>query len=120
MITRSFRMCLVLGALTLSLALAGLAEARSLSKTLARTGLLPQDMQIMTATTDSLFAGTPVAGARKDWTNAETGSRGNVEIRGFKDGCAVVSHVFRPGGAERTQQVDVIRCRAADGGWVEQ
>lgn len=96
----------------------GLAEAKPLSRMLAQSGLAPEDITMMTAAADTLFAGAPQPGAREDWQNTESGSRGNVQILSVGDGCAVLRHQFRPGGADRTQQVQNQRCRNAQGQWV--
>lgn len=106
-------------ALCLALLLAaGTVEARSLSKTLARTGLAPQDMTLMTATADRLFDPAPQAGQHRDWSNPESGSTGTVRILSVDGDCAVLLHEFHAAGRDRAQSVEMRRCRDAQGAWV--
>ncbi|HBS50470.1 MAG TPA: hypothetical protein DEA05_10510 [Rhodobacteraceae bacterium] len=107
-------------AAALTLAIAVPAGAKPLSRMLSDTGLTPADIATMTAAADALPAPGPVTGARRDWTNAESGSRGNVQVIGVQGACVTLRHQFRAGTVTRTGQVETQRCRDAQGAWVAQ
>lgn len=97
---------------------AGLAEAKPLSRMLAQTGLSPEDITMLSQATEALFRPAPKTGARQDWSNPESGSVGNVRIMAIEGQCATLRHQFRPGSANRTEQIETLRCRDAEGRWV--
>lgn len=94
------------------------SAAEPMAVTLAKTGLKPADIEMMTATAASLYeTGTPKVGSKAEWANSETGSRGIVELVGKRDNCVELLHYFRPANATRTQQYRAGRCKIADGKW---
>ena len=96
----------------------GHAAAKPLGVILAKTGLKPADIEMMTAAAVGLYeTATPKVGSKAEWTNAETGARGTVELVGKRDNCVELLHYFRPVNATRTQQYRVGRCKTANGTW---
>ncbi|WP_264210877.1 hypothetical protein [Leisingera thetidis] len=69
------------------------AAASPLSRILAESGLTPQDTNIMRQAEQSLLAeaqGEP--GKRAQWSNPDSGARGEVRVSGKDGGCLLLQH----------------------------
>ena len=102
-----------------TLGLSGAVQAKPLSRIISEMGLTPADFEVLSATSDAMFAsGAPSAGQEREWINEDTGSKGTIRVLGTQDNCVDLQHFVRPAGADQTRQVRTRRCRDASGNWV--
>lgn len=110
-------------ALILSLCLPALvappvAEAKSLSRLLASTGLAPDDFLSMGAAARSLYdRAEPAPGSTASWKNAQTGSKGTVRLEALSGGCAALLHTIEAVGKPEPQPIRTKQCKDANGNW---
>lgn len=95
-------------------------SAQPLSRMLASSGLTPEDFDMMGNYAATLYErGSPQAGARAQWANAETGAKGTVTLEKFEGNCASLLHEAQSANANaRAVQIRTRRCKNADGVWV--
>lgn len=97
---------------------AGQAGAESIAKTISRSGLTQEDVNIMTRAGASLYTGgTARVGDDAIWSNPGTNSHGMVEVTAVEGSCVTLAHRFRPANRTRTQTFESRRC-LADGKWI--
>jgi hypothetical protein len=105
-------------ALVLSMIAAPIAQAQTLGRILARTGLVQEDINIMVRTGASLYAaGDAEIGSDAIWSNPETRAFGMVEVIEIDANCVRIAHRFRTQQRPATQTVTSRRCRV-DNRWV--
>ncbi len=110
-------LCLAL--LISSLALT--ANAQTLSRILAKSGLSPEDFQLMGAAASTLYdVPSPRVGQSEQWKNPDTGSFGTAKLTTFKDGCAYILHKANPKGKDAVTEIRNRFCKSGDGKWVQQ
>ncbi|WP_170426747.1 hypothetical protein [Ruegeria arenilitoris] len=96
-----------------------LAQAKPISRIIAEMGLTPEDFSVVNATTTEILAGgMPQVGTERNWSNADTGSKGTVRVREVRDNCVHFQHFIQPAGAEQPREVRTRNCRDASGNWV--
>lgn len=109
------RACLVGLAIGL---LPALTQGAPLSKTLAATGLNPEDLAIMSAAGEKVYkAPQPKVGNQSSWENPKSGSNGTVEIDAVEGNCVILLHKFQARNRPNAQPVRVRWCKKADGAW---
>ncbi|MBS9718843.1 RT0821/Lpp0805 family surface protein [Pseudohalocynthiibacter aestuariivivens] len=92
-------------------------QAESIARMLRDTGLVQQDIDLMTEEAASLYKSTgKQIGDATEWENANTGARGAVEIVGIERNCVVLRHIFQTSKRSQ-QQINFRRCQTADGTW---
>jgi len=83
----------ILAAAAVAALVAAPAAANPLSRILAKSGLTPQDTNIMRQAEQSLLAeaqgGT---GKRATWINPDSGARGEVRVAGKEGSCLLLQH----------------------------
>jgi hypothetical protein len=103
---------------TLSFATVFSAQAETLGRTLARTGLVQEDINIMTRAGASLYAsGNAQVGSDAIWSNPETQAFGMVEVLEVDADCVRIAHRFRTQQRQATQTVTSRRC-LVDNRWI--
>ena len=97
------------------------AEAKSLSRILAETGLSSEDFDLMGQYAAGLYVrGAPQSGSSAKWTNEESGASGTVTLDKFADNCVWLRHEAMAGGGGKPVLIHTRRCKNADGIWVLQ
>lgn len=102
--------CLVAALLT-----ASGAQAQSLTRMLARSGLVQEDVNIMVQTAATLYSGgTAAVGHDVLWSNPATDAFGVAEIVEVQGDCVRVAYRFQTRRQPATQTVTTRRCKAGD------
>ncbi len=94
------------------------AVANPLSKTLRKTGLSPEDFDLMRQTAAELYVPAPQPNKSVKWSNAESGSYGTAKLDQVDGKCVVVNHLVHPKGAEKAEQIRTRLCQSGDGRWL--
>jgi surface antigen len=94
--------------------------AQPLSRMLANSGLSPEDFDVMGNYAATLYErGTPRAGSKASWKNAESGASGTVTLEKFEGNCASLLHEAQSARDNaRPVQIRTRRCKNTDGVWV--
>jgi len=96
-----------------------MAQAKTISRIIAESGLSPEDFDVMTATSEDLLSrDAPQIGREAEWINQDTGSRGTVRIGDVGQNCVTLLHFLRPAGATETRRISTRRCQDESGKWV--
>ncbi|MBQ4826960.1 hypothetical protein J4729_20780 [Leisingera sp. HS039] len=83
----------LIGILALAALAAAPAAANPLSRILAKSGLTPQDTNIMRQAEQSLLAEVQAGtGNRAEWTNPDSGAHGEVRVAGKEGDCLLLQH----------------------------
>lgn len=94
------------------------ADAQSLGRALARTGLVQEDVNIMVQTAATLYAsGDAAVGRDVIWTNPKTQAFGMAEITEVQGDCVRVAYRFQTRRKPATETIVTRRCRVG-GKWV--
>ncbi|AVO38981.1 hypothetical protein [Pukyongiella litopenaei] len=107
----------LIAALAAGIAATGVA-ANPLSKTLRKTGLSPEDFDIMRQAASVLYVPAPQPGKSVTWSNAKSGSHGSAQLDRVDGQCVVVDHRVHPKGAEKAEQLKTRLCQSGDGRWL--
>lgn len=94
------------------------AEANTILRQLARTGLTQEDLTIMMRQGGTLYTdrrATP--GSDTIWSNPATGAHGLVEVITVSGDCVTLAYKFRTTRRPAIQTVETRRC-LTDSGWV--
>lgn len=90
-------------------------QAQSLGRTLARTGLVQEDIDIMVRTGSTLYAsGNARVGSDVIWSNPGTQAFGMIEIVEVAGDCVRIAYRFQTRRQPKTQNVTTRRCRVGD------
>lgn len=109
----------LIAALAIALAAPVGVMAKPLSKILADSGLSPQDFELLTATEKELYTPTvKPTGTKLDWSNPETGARGEVTLAAVRGNCVFIEHAIYPTDATKPVELKPQMCKAADGRWL--
>ncbi len=102
-------------------AMSGAADAKSLSRILAETGLSSEDFDLMGQYASGLYQrGSPKTGASAQWVNGDSGASGTVTLQEVKGNCVLLRHEALAGGKDKPVLIHTRRCKNADGVWVLQ
>ncbi|MEX0287131.1 MAG: hypothetical protein AB3N23_21205 [Paracoccaceae bacterium] len=97
------------------------AEAQTISKIVRKTGLSPEDFNIMGEKAASLYdTANPQPGRIISWTNPDSGSHGRVRLAAMRKNCAFLQHFVHPKGAEKSTELRLQLCKDASGKWLLQ
>ena len=111
----------LLSACAILVAVSGAADAKSLGRILAETGLSSEDFDLMGQYAAGLYQrGTPKTGASVKWANGESGASGTVTLEAVKGDCVSLRHEATAGGRDKPVLIQTRRCKNADGVWVLQ
>ena len=111
----------ILSACAILVAMSGIADAKSLSRILAETGLSSEDFDIMGQYAAGLYErGTPKAGSRAQWSNDSSGAAGTVTLDAVSGKCVSLRHEATAAGKDKPVLIHTRRCKNADGIWVLQ
>ena len=98
--------------------LTSFASAQTIAKALSRSGLIQEDVDIMTNAAAELYqSGNAVVGADTIWSNPETNAYGMAEITETAGNCVRIAQSFRTKKRPQTQTLVVRRC-LVDGRWI--
>lgn len=90
-------------------------EAQSIAGALARTGLVQEDINIMTRAGSTLYAtGNARVGSDAIWSNPNTRAFGMVEVIAVQGACVRLAYRFQTRRRPMTQEVITRRCRVED------
>ncbi|KIC16343.1 MULTISPECIES: hypothetical protein [unclassified Leisingera] len=81
----------ILTAAAVAAVIASPAAANPLSRILAKSGLTPQDTNIMRQAEQSLLAEAQ-GGKRAKWSNPDSGAHGEVQVAGKEGDCVLLQH----------------------------
>ena len=85
----------ILSACAILVAMSGIADAKSLSRILAETGLSSEDFDMMGQYAAGLYErGTPKAGSRAQWSNDSSGAAGTVTLDAVSGKCVSLRHAL--------------------------
>ena len=111
----------LLSACAILVTISGAADAKSLGRILAETGLSSEDFDLMGQYAAGLYKrGSPKTGASSNWANAESGASGTVTLEAVKGNCVSLRHEATAGGRDKPVLIHTRRCKNADGIWVLQ
>jgi len=111
----------LLSACVFLVAISGAADAKSLARILAETGLSSEDFDLMGQYASGLYKrGSPRTGASVKWTNGDSGASGTVTLQEVKGNCVLLRHEAMAGGKDKPVLIHTRRCKNADGVWVLQ
>lgn len=111
----------ILSACAILAVMSGAADAKSLSRILAETGLSSEDFDLMGQYAASLYEkGTPKQGASAQWSNDTSGASGTVTLDGVQDNCVAIRHEAMADSKDKPVLIHTRRCKNADGIWVLQ
>jgi hypothetical protein len=101
-----------------ALAFGAAAQAQTISRIIANTGLSPEDFTIMSEAARGLYdVPSPQVGRQKSWSNPDSKSHGTVVLEAMKGGCAEIRHMAYPKAAEQSVEIRNRLCPTAEGGW---
>ena len=110
-----------LSACAILVAMSGVAEAKSLSRILAETGLSSEDFDMMGQYAAWLYdRSAPRAGSKAQWANDSSGAAGTVTLDAVSGNCVSLRHEATAGGKDKPVLIHTRRCKNADGIWVLQ
>ncbi|AZV79223.1 hypothetical protein EBB79_15945 [Parasedimentitalea marina] len=110
-----------LSACAIMAVVSGAADAKSLSRILAETGLNSEDFDLMGQYAAGLYdRGTPKVGAVAQWSNNNSGAAGTVTLDAVNGNCVSIRHEATAGGKDKPVLIHTRRCKNADGIWVLQ
>ena len=110
-----------LSACAILIAVSGTADAKSLSRILAETGLSSEDFDLMGLYAAGLYErGSPKTGTSAQWANGDSGASGTVTLQEVKGNCVLLRHEALAGGKDKPVLIHTRRCKNADGVWVLQ
>jgi hypothetical protein len=90
-------------------------EAQSVLRTLQRTGLVQEDVNIMVRAGSTLYAsGNPRVGSDAIWSNPKTQAFGMAEILEVDLECVRIAYRFQTRRQPKTQTVNTRRCLVGD------
>ena len=113
-----FSTYLFAAATALTLLLVDSAQAQSLGRMLTRTGLVQEDINIMTGAAAELYtAGNARVGDDVIWSNPQTGAFGMIEVIEVEENCVRLAYRFQAARKSTTQTVTIRRC-LVDGQWI--
>lgn len=81
----------ILTAATIAALVAAPAAANPLSRILAKSGLTPQDTNLMREAEQALLA-EGGSGQRAKWSNPDSGAQGEVRVAGKEGDCLLLQH----------------------------
>ena len=111
----------ILSACAILVVVSGGADAKSLSRILAETGLSSEDFDMMGQYAAKLYEhGAPRAGSKAQWSNDNSGAVGTVTLDVVRGNCVSLRHEATAGGKDKPVLIHTRRCKNADGIWVLQ